>query len=94
MIMADLLLLTLNRWLSTALGRLLAGAGLTLAVASGIVALFDSMLDSVITNFNNIPSTVAALINISGVDVGLSLIVSALIARQGLMAVRVFIAKI
>ncbi len=92
--MADLLLLTLNQWLSTALGRLLAGAGLTLAVASGIVALFDSMLDSVIANFDNVPATVAALVNISGVDVALSLIVSALISRQGLMAIKVFVAKI
>lgn len=92
--MADLLLLTLNQWLSTALGRLLAGAGLTLAVASGIVALFDSMLDSVIANFDNVPATVAALVNISGVDIALSLIVSALISRQGLMAIKVFVAKI
>lgn len=92
--MADLLLLTLNQWLSTALGRLLAGAGLTLAVASGIIALFDSMLDSVITNFDNVPSTVASFINISGVDIALSLIISALISRQGLMAIKVFIAKI
>lgn len=92
--MADLLLLTLNQWLSTALGRLLAGAGLTLAVASGIVALFDSMLDTVISNFDNVPATVAALVNISGVDIALSLIISALISRQGLLAIRVFIAKI
>lgn len=92
--MADLLLLTLNQWLSTALGRLLAGAGLTLAVASGIVALFDSMLESVIANFDNVPATVAALVNISGVDVALSLIVSALISRQGLIAIKVFVAKI
>lgn len=92
--MADLLLLTLNQWLSTALGRLLVGAGLTLAVASGIVALFDTMLDSVIANFDNLPATVAALVNISGVDVALSLIVSALISRQGLMAIKVFVAKI
>lgn len=92
--MADLFLLTLNQWLSTALGRLLAGAGLTLAVASGIVALFDSMLDSVIANFDNVPATVAALVNISGVDIALSLIVSALISRQGLMVIRVFVAKI
>lgn len=92
--MADLLLLTLNQWLSTALGRLMVGAGLTLAVASGIVALFDSMLESVIANFDNVPATVAALVNISGVDVALSLIVSALISRQGLMAIKVFVAKI
>lgn len=92
--MSDLLLLTLNQWLSTALGRLLVGAGLTLAVASGIVALFDSMLESVIANFDNVPATVAALVNISGVDVALSLIVSALISRQGLMAIKVFVAKI
>ena len=92
--MADLLLLTLNQWLSTALGRLLVGSGLTLAVASGIVALFDSMLESVIANFDNVPATVAALVNISGVDVALSLIVSALISRQGLMAIKVFVAKI
>lgn len=92
--MADLLLLTLNQWLSTALGRLLVGAGLTLTVASGIVALFDSMLESVIANFDNVPATVAALVNISGVDVALSLIVSALISRQGLMAIKVFVAKI
>ena len=92
--MADLLLLTLNKWLSTALGRLLVGAGLTLAVASGIVALFDSMLESVIANFDNVPATVAALVNISGVDVALSLIVSALISRQGLMAIKVFVVKI
>ena len=92
--MADLLLLTLNKWLSTALGRLMAGAGLTLAVASGIVALFDSMLESVIANFDNVPATVAALVNISGVDVALSLIISALISRQGLFAIRVFITKI
>lgn len=92
--MADLLLLTLNQWLSTALGRLLVGAGLTLAVASGIVALFDSMLESVIANFDNVPATVAALVNISGVDVALSLIVSALISRQGLIAIKVFVAKI
>lgn len=92
--MSDLLLLTLNQWLSTALGRLIAGAGLTLAVASGIAALFDAMLDNVVANFDNVPATVAALINISGVDVALSLIVSALIARQGLMSIKVFIAKI
>lgn len=92
--MSDLLLLTLNNWLSTALGRLLVGAGLTLAVASGIVALFDAMLDTVITNFDNVPATVASFINIAGVDVALSLIVSALISRQGLMAIKVFVAKI
>lgn len=92
--MSDLLLLTLNQWLSTALGRLLTGAGLTLAVASGIVALFDTMLNSVIANFGAIPATVASFVNISGVDVALSLIVSALIARQGLLSVRVFVAKI
>lgn len=92
--MSDLLLLTLNQWLATALGRLLAGAGLTLAVASGIVALFDTMLNNVIANFGAIPATVASFVNISGVDIALSLIVSALIARQGLLSVRVFIAKI
>lgn len=92
--MFDMLLLTLNYWLSTALGRLLAGAGLALAVASGIVTLFDSMLEKVISNFNGVPSTVASIVNIAGVDVALSLIVSALIARQGLMSVKVFIAKV
>lgn len=92
--MFDMLLLTLNYWLSTALGRLLAGAGLTLAVATGIITLFDSMLDKVISNFNGIPSTVASFVNIAGVDVALSLIVSALIARQGLMSAKVFIAKV
>ena len=85
--MFDMLLLTLNYWLSTALGRLLAGAGLTLAVATGIITLFES-------NFNGIPSTVASFVNIAGVDVALSLIVSALIARQGLMSAKVFIAKV
>ena len=39
-------------------------------------------------------STVASFVNIAGVDVALSLIVSALIARQGLMSVKVFIAKV
>ena len=92
--MFDMLLLTLNHWLSTALGRLLAGAGLTLAVATGIITLFDSMLDKVISNFSGIPSTVASFVNIAGVDVALSLIVSALIARQGLMSVKVFTAKV
>ena len=92
--MFDMLLLTLNYWLSTALGRFLAGAGLTLAVASGIATLFDSMLEKVISNFNGVPSTVASIVNIAGVDVALSLIVSALIARQGLMSAKVFIAKV
>lgn len=92
--MFDMLLLTLNYWLSTALGRLLAGAGLTLAVASGIVALFDTMLARVISNFDSIPATVAALINISGVDTAISFIISALISRQALLSAKVFISKI
>lgn len=92
--MFDMLLLTLNHWISNALGRLLVGAGLTLAVASGISALFDKMLSLVVVQFGSVPAFVASLVNISGVDTALSLIVSALVARQALLSAKVFLAKI
>lgn len=92
--MGELLLQTGNYLLSNAIRRMLTGAGLTLATTGVSVAVLKSLIDDVREELNNMPDLALALIDLSGTDVALSLMLSAMLARQTILSAQLYLARI
>ncbi len=82
------------RLLEGSIKRMLSGAGLSLVIATGIYKTVDSMINDVIHNLSTAPQLLLNFLGISGVDVALSMIVGALLARATIMQSQVFITKV
>lgn len=68
-------------FMSVFASRVLIGAGLTVASYVTITSLVRGMLDDVIASIQGGDSMALAFIGMSGLDVGLSMIMSALLVR-------------
>jgi hypothetical protein len=75
-------LFNLIAWASVGLiQRVLLGAGLTLIVYSGVSELAESLLNSVSSNFSQLPSAMFQLAMLSGIGESLSILGSAVLSR-------------
>ncbi len=92
--MGDFLLGIGYRLLESSVKRMLSGAGLTLVMATGIYKTVDNMINDVIQNLSSAPALLLNFLGISGVDVALSLIVGALLARATIMQAQIFLTKV
>lgn len=70
-----------------------SGAGLTLAVATGIYKIVEKLVNDAIANLDDSPAFFLNLLGLSGLDVALSLIVGAMLARATIMQAQIFLAK-
>lgn len=68
--------------LGSALHRILTGAGLTLGTASVSLVVVQDLIDYTRSNLSGISDFGAAMIDLSGTDVALSLTVSAILTRM------------
>lgn len=75
------------------LGRVLAGAGLALVTFGALQAVVDQLMLMIQSYMAGLPSQVAAIVTISGVGDGLSLIGSAFLARVAIVAASVGVKK-
>lgn len=70
-----------------------SGAGLTLAVATGIYQITEKLVNDAIAHLDASPAFFLNLLGLSGLDVALSLIVGAILARATIMQAQLFLAK-
>ncbi len=76
----------LNRgWLR----EMLIGAGITLGTSTAGIAMFTQMLNHFRQTANGMPPTALAFAHLLGLDVGLSLVIGAMLARYTLKKVNV-----
>lgn len=68
--------------LGSSLHRILTGAGLTLGTASVSLVVVQDLIDYTRSNLSGISDFGAAMIDLSGTDVALSLTVSAILTRM------------
>lgn len=92
--MGELLLQTGHYLMASAIRRMLTGAGLTLVTASISASVLNSLIDDFRQQLNNMPDLALALIDLSGTDVALSLMLSAILTRHALTATQVYLARI
>lgn len=91
--MGELILQTGNFLLAGAIRRMLTGAGLTLATASVTNTVLNSLIDDLKEEISQMPELALALINLSGVDVAISLMLSAVLTRNAISSAQLFLAK-
>lgn len=73
--------------------RALAGAGLGLAVYTGLKALFDSMIEKAISSMQGGSDIALAFLGLSGMDTALSIIISALLVRVTILSSQIHLVK-
>lgn len=79
--MGELLFRTGDLLLSTAIRRMLTGAGLTLTTASVSVAVIERLIGQIEAELSSLPDLAIALINLSATDTAISLVLSAMLSR-------------
>lgn len=79
--MGELLFRTGDLLLSTAIRRMLTGAGLTLASAGVSVAVVESLIERIESELSSLPHLAIALMNLSATDTAVSLVLSAMLSR-------------
>lgn len=82
--MGDLLYTTGYYLFGTALKRMLTGAGLMLGVTGVSIASINALIAYIQSQFNNMPTALLSILGISGVDIALSMCLSAILTRQTL----------
>lgn len=92
--MGELLLQTGHYLMASAIRRMLTGAGLTLVTASVSASVLNSLIDDFRQQLNNMPDLALALIDLSGTDIALSLMLSAILTRHALTATQLYLARI
>lgn len=75
------------------LGRVLVGGGLALVTFAALNVLVNTLLDVIYSYMSGLPSQVAALIALSGLGTGLSLLGGAFLTRAALAAASVGLKK-
>lgn len=91
--MPSLLIKVFGYLLESTIKRLFSGAGITLAVATGIYQIAQNLINDGISTLNTAPALMLNLVGLSGLDVALSLIIGALLARATIMQAQLFLAK-
>lgn len=91
--MGELLLKTGNYLFDTALNRMLTAAGLTLATASISVPVMNNLIARTRNNLTGLSDFGLAMVDLSGLDTAISLIISAILVRNTMNQARIFLAK-
>lgn len=91
--MGELILQTGNFLLAGAIRRMLTGAGLTLATAGVTNTILNSLISDLREEMGNMPELALALIDLSGVDVAISLMLSAVLTRNAISSAQIFLTK-
>lgn len=79
--------------LTISIKKALLGAGLGLATYEGLTTLFDSMMNQAMNSLKYGDSKVLAIVGITGIDVALSVIVSACVIRATIASSSVILTK-
>lgn len=87
--MGDLFYVTCNYLLSGAIRQMLTGAGLALATAGVSVTFINSMIARVSATLSGLPELAISLLDLSGCDVALSLMLGAVVARVAINSAKV-----
>lgn len=91
--MGELLLDTGEQLLSTAIRRMLVGAGLTLAGAGVSVAVIEDLINRLKVELGQIPDLGLALIDLSGTDTAISFILSATLSRVAIQNAQLYLTR-
>lgn len=89
--MGELLFNVGDYLLGSAFNRVLTGAGLTLGTASVSVVVIQDLIDHTRQNLSGISDFGMAFIDLSGLDVALSLSISAILTRLAIERTMVFL---
>lgn len=89
--MGELMLQTGNYLLSGAIRTMLTGAGLTLATASISTVILKKLIDDLREEISGMPDLALALIDLAGIDVAISLMLSAVLTRNAITSAKVFL---
>lgn len=92
--MGELILQTGNFLLAGAIRRMLTGAGLTLATASVTNTILNSLIDDLKEEMGKMPELALALIDLSGVDVAMSLMLSAVLTRNAISSAQLYLVRL
>lgn len=92
--MGELILQTGNFLLAGAIRRMLTGAGLTLATASVTNTVLNSLIDDLKEEMGKMPELALALIDLSGVDVAMSLMLSAVLTRNAISSAQLYLVRL
>ena len=92
--LGDLLYKTGDYLLSNSIKRALAGAGLGLASVQILEPFVTSTLELALLSLKDSPSVVLSFMSIAGVDVALSIVISAIIARLTILQAHLYITKL
>lgn len=92
--MGELLLQTGHYLMSSAIRRMLTGAGLTLTSTAVSATILQSLIDDFREQLNNMPDLALALIDLSGTDIALSLMMSAILTRHALTSAQLYLTRI
>lgn len=84
--MGELIYMTGTYLLSGAIKRMLTGAGLALTTASVSITIIQSLIADVSDTLSGLPELAVALLDLSGCDVALSMILGAIVARTAIAA--------
>lgn len=79
--------------LAVSVKRMLAGAGLGLATYAGITTLLDKLIADANAKLASGDGQILSLIGLTGIDVAISLILSACVVRATISSSSVFVVK-
>lgn len=92
--MGELLFKTGNYLLAGAINRMLTGAGLTLAVSGISLTAVNKLIANMDSTLEGLPALGLAMINLSGIDVAISLSASAVVARISIQNAQLFLTRL
>lgn len=91
--MGKLLATVLTLFLSSALRKILIGAGISIVSATFYNTLIEYLLNKVLQNLNSGSASILNLLMLSGLDTSLSIIFGALTARAVIVSSSLFLSK-
>lgn len=91
--LSNLIYLVGQKLLDIGIKRALAGAGLGLATYAGISELLDKLISDANASLASGDGKILSIIGLTGIDVALSLILSACVIRATITSSSVFFAK-
>lgn len=89
--MGELLYKVGDYLLGSALHRILTGAGLTLGTSAVSVVVLDNLIQKTRQHLNGISDLGMAMIDLSGTDTAISLIISAIMTRMAIDKATIFL---
>lgn len=91
--MGELMYRTGDLLLSTAIRRMLTGAGLTLVGGGVSIAVLDGLIARLEFELSSVPQLALALMDLSATDVAISYILSAIVSRNIMNRAMVHLAR-